>query len=104
MFALALSSCGDDDDDNDDNDDNSGNEVEGTAADIIVAAHNEFRTAVGVDDIVWSEDLAKSAQEWADQLAVNCDFEHSSSGFGENIWLGSTGFFTPKRCGRKLGV
>ena len=89
-------SCGADDDDLGDPNEIPGDDSELTAAEIIVNTHNEYRKAVNVDDIEWSEDLAQSAQEWADQLSINCDFQHSSSGFGENIWAGTTGFFSPE--------
>ncbi len=95
---FVVSCGGDDDDDNNDdsNDPTSGIDVEASTEDIIVNTHNEYRSAVGVVDIEWSDELAQSAQDWADQLGVNCDFEHSDSGFGENIWIGTTGFFTPE--------
>lgn len=96
ILLLIVVSCGDDDDDdNNDQNLNQDDPIEASAEQIIVDKHNEFRSAVGVADIEWSDELAQSAQDWADQLAVNCDFEHSDSGFGENIWLGTTGFFTP---------
>jgi pathogenesis-related protein 1 len=61
----------------------------------LVSRHNIYRSEVGVDDIEWSEDLAKSAQNWANQLGKNCDFEHSSNEYGENIWMGTTASFSP---------
>ena len=61
----------------------------------LVARHNVYRSEVGVDNISWSDELAKSAQQWANKLARNCDFKHSSSGYGENLWMGTSGAFTP---------
>jgi len=94
LLLLFTISCGDDDDDSNIPDENMDDPIESTDAELILKTHNEYRTAVGIDDIKWSEELAESAQAWADQLAVNCDFEHSDSGFGENIWRGTEGFFT----------
>ena len=57
----------------------------------MVAAHNKWRSEVGVPDIKWSETLAKTAQAWADNLkSKGCVLEHSKdSGYGENLyWAG----------------
>ena len=60
-----------------------------------VVRHNFYRSEVGVADIQWSDDLAKSAQEWANQLAADgCAFAHSSSSYGENLWKGTAGAFS----------
>lgn len=91
-FLFFIVGCGGDDNDSSDLD---SSDVNATAEKLIVDTHNEYRKAVGVADIEWSEELADSAQKWADQLGINCDFEHSDSDFGENIWIGTTGFFTP---------
>lgn len=53
-------------------------------------AHNLLRSQVGVPPLVWSDDLAARAQQWADQVAVKNRgeafvLEHSQSAFGENI-------------------
>jgi Cysteine-rich secretory protein family len=58
----------------------------------ILNAHNKYRAEVGVEPLQWSEDLAASAQQWADQLAQTGRFEHSGS--GENLAQGSTGAFS----------
>jgi uncharacterized protein YkwD len=43
----------------------------------MVAAHNKWRSEVGVADIKWSETLAKTAQAWADNLkSKGCVLEH----------------------------
>jgi pathogenesis-related protein 1 len=57
----------------------------------MVAAHNKWRSEVGVSDIKWSETLAQTAQAWADNLKrKGCVLEHSKdSGYGENLyWTG----------------
>jgi uncharacterized protein YkwD len=44
----------------------------------MVAAHNKWRSEVGVPDIKWSETLAETAQAWADNLkSKGCVLEHS---------------------------
>ncbi len=56
----------------------------------ILEAHNKYRSAVGVADIVWSEEVAESAQAWADELGTTCSFEHSGNEqYGENLWGGT---------------
>ncbi|WP_420580592.1 pathogenesis-related family 1 protein [Reichenbachiella sp.] len=61
----------------------------------ILEAHNAYRSDVNISDISWSEELATSAQAWATELAVDCEFKHSNSDFGENIWAGTEGAFSP---------
>lgn len=64
----------------------------------IVTAHNAYRSdpAINTPPLQWSNDLAASAQIWADQLAATSTFAHSGTpGVGENIAEGSTGSFTP---------
>ncbi|MCP4449162.1 MAG: CAP domain-containing protein [Myxococcales bacterium] len=72
-----------------------GGPVEGepTALAGITAAHNQVRSAHGVVDIVWDNDLASVAQQWVN----NCEWGHSEGrranypGYvGENIY-GSSG-------------
>jgi len=60
----------------------------------ILAAHNRYRREVGVRGLVWSESIAASARKWAEYLAATGSFKHSSSGYGENIWSGTTGSFS----------
>jgi pathogenesis-related protein 1 len=51
----------------------------------IVAAHNSWRSEVGVAAIQWSDALQKKAELWAQQLkAENCSMKHS--GPGENLY------------------
>jgi pathogenesis-related protein 1 len=48
--------------------------------------HNYYRKLVNVPPLVWSDDLATVAQEWANHLAKSCDLVHSDSEYGENIY------------------
>lgn len=49
--------------------------------------HNLYRAEVGVANIVWSNEVAKSAQAWADSLqSKGCPLEHSGGQYGENIY------------------
>ncbi|NJK59664.1 MAG: hypothetical protein HC918_04605 [Oscillatoriales cyanobacterium SM2_1_8] len=63
-------------------------------------AHNQYRTAVGVPPLVWSEALAAAAQGWANALAAagGRELRHSTrsqrSGQGENLWMGTAGAFS----------
>ena len=39
-------------------------------------AHNTFRAKHGVPPVIWSAELASSAQKWADQLASSDQLRH----------------------------
>lgn len=54
-----------------------------------LAVHNEAREAVGVPPLVWSEALAREAQDYADHLAASGAFEHADTEFGENLYWSS---------------
>jgi len=59
----------------------------------LVAYHNQVRAEVGVAPVVWSADLARYAQEWADRIAASGKFEHRPSSeqrYGENLATGSS--------------
>jgi len=58
----------------------------------ILAAHNRYRSAVGVRALQWSNNLAISAQRWANHLAAIHQLVHS--GPGENLWMGTKGAYT----------
>jgi uncharacterized protein YkwD len=64
----------------------------GGMAQEILNAHNAYRSQVGVPPLQWSDNLAASAQQWANQLAATGTFEHS--GAGEKLAQGSTGSFS----------
>ena len=57
----------------------------------LTGAHNQWRIKTGVSALKWSNDLAASAQQWADQLAQGgCRMKHSTGANGENIyWAGA---------------
>jgi uncharacterized protein YkwD len=56
-----------------------------------LAAHNRVRANVGVGPLVWSEAVASVAQAWANHLkdTRNCNMQHSSNRYGENLFWGS---------------
>ncbi|MCV9389338.1 CAP domain-containing protein [Reichenbachiella ulvae] len=90
LLSFILLSC-------DDGDEKSEEEVADEAyIQELLDQHNTYRSDVGVSDIQWSEELAQSAQAWADELAKTCVLAHSSTENGENIWKGTSGFFTAK--------
>jgi len=64
--------------------------VDATSSRIMLETHNEWRRQVDVPDLIWSENLAQSAQDWADHLTEICEMKHSSDrNYGENIaWAG----------------
>lgn len=59
-----------------------------TGIDQMLAAHNDLRQQVGVDDLTWSTDLAASAQSWADYLIENKLFGHSSNRQRQDGYIG----------------
>ena len=66
----------------------------------MLAEHNLERTRTGVPPLVWNERLALGAQAWARTLAREGWLRHASQaengGAGENLWMGSTGYFAPE--------
>jgi len=64
----------------------------------ILAAHNKYRSQVGVPPLKWSNKIASSAQTWANKLAKMGKMQHSTSqersGYGENLWMGTAGAFS----------
>lgn len=58
--------------------------------------HNVYRAEVGIEDVSWSDELAASATEWAEELASDCSFEHSNGNYGENLWKGTSAAFSIK--------
>lgn len=67
----------------------------------LLAAHNRERAATGIPMLEWDARLASDAQEWADRLSASGTFRHAPTSpqnprFGENIWGGSSGVFSPE--------
>lgn len=55
-----------------------------------LSAHNDERkTLFNNGDLIWSDSLEKSAQSYANTLAKNGLFTHSSLGIGENLYASS---------------
>mmetsp|Transcript_65307 Transcript_65307/g.120304 ORF Transcript_65307/g.120304 Transcript_65307/m.120304 type:complete len:341 (-) Transcript_65307:38-1060(-) len=44
--------------------------------------HNIYRKKHQAPDLTWDDNLMQKAQSWAD----NCEWEHSTMGYGENLW------------------
>lgn len=59
--------------------------------------HNKYRTPLGIPELTWSCTLMDSAQTWADYLAQNNIFKHSSGrqNVGENIAVGTARKYDP---------
>jgi len=52
----------------------------------VLAAHNAYRTKLGLRPLVWSDKLASAAQSWADKLLKRREFRHEpQSTQGENL-------------------
>jgi uncharacterized protein YkwD len=69
-----------------------------TAARQMVAAQNALRAKAGVPALAWSEDLARSAQEWADTLIAERRFQHRpKSKYGENMYESRGGQTPPAK-------
>jgi pathogenesis-related protein 1 len=65
------------------------------AAQEFLTIHNEARARVGVEPLRWSAQLARHAQQWADELATSGQFRHrdqTGTGYGENLFGDSDGF------------
>ena len=68
----------------------------------VLAAHNRERTAAGLPALAWDEELAADAAAWAATLAEIDDIQHSpddpddADPEGENLWLGTSGYFAPE--------
>jgi uncharacterized protein YkwD len=55
----------------------------------LLDTHNRYRREVGVPLLTWSDGLATSAQQWANELARRGSLVHSGTRYGENLWGGS---------------
>jgi pathogenesis-related protein 1 len=59
-------------------------------------AHNAVRARVGVPPLVWSAQLAKVAQDWANYLVTTGELRHQPGNrYGENLYAISGGASSP---------
>ena len=67
----------------------------------LLAVHNRERDLTGVPRLAWSDRLEREAQAWAERLAREGTLRHASEaesgGAGENLWMGTAGYFAPER-------
>ena len=74
------------------------NAQEGPLARDMLSSHNAVRAKVGVPALVWSEDLARVAQEWANTLIAERRFDHRpKSKYGENLFRIDGARTTPQK-------
>jgi hypothetical protein len=52
-----------------------------------LSRHNQLRSAENVPALQWDDNVAIFAQQWANKLAGAGVLEHSSIGFGENLYV-----------------
>lgn len=69
---------------------------------LFLEAHNVVRQEADstIPDLTWSNEIAKTAQSWANHLKEkkNCDLEHSTNRkYGENLAMTGGGAQTPMR-------
>jgi hypothetical protein len=66
--------------------------------DRVLDAHNAERQRLGIAPLVWSDRLAREAQQWANYQAENGIYRHAQEryGAGENLWMGTRGYFSPE--------
>lgn len=64
----------------------------------ILERHNFYRSQVGVPPLTWSRKLEQDAQNWANYLASlggnRLIHAQDLDGNGENLWMGSSGYFS----------
>lgn len=70
--------------------------VQQTMEEETLTAHNRYRSDLKIQPLTWSSTLAEHARVWADHLARNGGriYHSSGTGEGENLWMGTSGFFT----------
>ena len=65
-------------------------------AQAMLDAHNAIRARVGVPPLVWSDQLAQVAQDWANHLIATGSFGHRPNNrYGENVYSISGGTASP---------
>ena len=57
----------------------------------VLTAHNQNRQTKNLPSIEWSFNLEELAKKWAENLALNNSFQHSSTERAEIIWIGDPG-------------
>lgn len=66
----------------------------------LLQAHNAERATQGTVPLAWDPGLAAAADAYARQLAATDRWGHSQPhqrpGQGENLWMGTRGYFTPE--------
>jgi len=84
----------------------SGEPAEGDLADRFLHLHNAERVREHLPVLQWNPELAKDADVWARRLAKEGKMRHSPwkhrEGTGENLWMGTAGFFTPEAMIRRF--
>jgi hypothetical protein len=64
----------------------------------VLAAHNRERADWSLPPLSWNEELARSAQKWADHIVRTKKFRHAPEPThnpqGENLWSGSKGSYS----------
>ena len=58
----------------------------------MLKAHNDYRALHGAQSLTIDPSLNKLAQKWANTLAKQNIFKHSSYGYGENLAMGGLSF------------
>ena len=65
---------------------------------VMLARHNEARSALGIPALTLDDDLNQQALDYAKEMAASGSFQHSPSssrpGQGENLWAGTAGKFS----------
>ena len=65
-------------------------------AQVMLDAHNAVRARIGLPPLVWSSQLARVAQDWADHLIGPRELRHQSNNrHGENLYAISGGASSP---------
>jgi uncharacterized protein YkwD len=63
---------------------------------VMLEAHNAIRASVGVPPLVWSDQLAEVAQDWANYLIATGGLSHRPNNrYGENVYTITGGTATP---------
>lgn len=58
----------------------------------LLDGHNEARAEHCAAPLTWSDEVAASADAWAQRLAADgCGLEHGETAYGENLFAGSSG-------------